>query len=74
MKKCSTCKEVKDASLFSKNKARKDGLHNQCKVCSTKSHRESYARKGPNTAKSTAYMREWRARKKAEALASRETE
>lgn len=32
-KKCSNCKEEKLFSEFSKNKLRKDGYHNECKVC-----------------------------------------
>ena len=33
MKSCSTCKEQKDISNFSKNRAQKDGLANVCKPC-----------------------------------------
>ena len=32
-KKCSNCKEFKSVTEFYKNKARKDGLENYCKVC-----------------------------------------
>lgn len=38
-KKCSTCKEEKLFSEFSKNKTKKDGYQNECKVC-VKHHRE----------------------------------
>jgi hypothetical protein len=34
MKTCSACKEPKDASQFTKNRAQKDGLDNQCTICS----------------------------------------
>lgn len=33
LKRCSSCKEEKDNSLFSFNKSTKDGFSNQCKVC-----------------------------------------
>ena len=33
MKECKKCGEVKDYSLFSKCKARKDGLQDYCKAC-----------------------------------------
>ncbi len=33
MKKCGTCKTEKEASAFSSNKARKDGLQSSCRVC-----------------------------------------
>ena len=33
-KQCSRCKEVKDASLFYKNRKSKDGLKSYCKECS----------------------------------------
>lgn len=32
-KKCSTCKELKLFENFSKSKAKRDGYHNQCKIC-----------------------------------------
>lgn len=34
MKRCCKCKEIKDLSAFWKNKSRKDGLHQECKICS----------------------------------------
>lgn len=43
MKICSKCKEEKDESEFCKDKSRKDGLRNNCIVCSSiisKKHRE----------------------------------
>ncbi len=33
MKRCSTCKEVKDVANFNKNRAMTDGLQNVCKSC-----------------------------------------
>ena len=33
LKKCYTCKEIKDESCFSKDKNRKDGLCGKCKSC-----------------------------------------
>lgn len=38
-KQCSRCKQIKVVSEFSKNRARKDGYHNQCKVCRIDSNR-----------------------------------
>jgi hypothetical protein len=35
MKKCSRCKELKKCDNFSKNKSKKDGLNNECKICSS---------------------------------------
>jgi hypothetical protein len=32
-KKCNTCKETKPVECFGKDRARKDGLHSQCKSC-----------------------------------------
>ena len=32
-KHCSKCKEIKDKSEFSRNKCKKDGMQNVCKVC-----------------------------------------
>lgn len=32
-KRCSTCKNNKPISEFNKNRAQKDGYHNQCKIC-----------------------------------------
>src|SRR5688572_7678099 len=32
-KRCSRCKTVKPVDHFGKSKARKDGLHEQCKAC-----------------------------------------
>lgn len=37
MKKCSTCKEEKDESIFGKDKRMRDGFRSQCKVCHKKS-------------------------------------
>lgn len=33
MKRCSRCRETKEVSAFSKNKAQKDGYQNNCKAC-----------------------------------------
>jgi len=33
MKTCTKCKQEKSRATFSKNKRRKDGLHNWCKQC-----------------------------------------
>jgi hypothetical protein len=35
MKQCSKCKEVKNLSLFAKNKSAKYGIHSWCKQCMT---------------------------------------
>lgn len=40
MKKCSTCKEIKDDSEFHKNKSTSTGLANECKTCKAKYQRE----------------------------------
>lgn len=41
-KRCSKCGEVKSTSLFHKNKGRKDGLADRCKVCARKVANDSY--------------------------------
>lgn len=38
MKKCSSCQEFKTTDNFSKNRAKKDGLNQECKPCSKLSH------------------------------------
>lgn len=40
-KKCSRCQEHKDVSEFSKNRCKKDGLNQECKVCNRLSHKEA---------------------------------
>ena len=40
MKRCSRCKETKFFDMFSRNKNKKDGYHNQCKACN-KAYREA---------------------------------
>lgn len=39
MKHCFKCNETKPVNEFSKNKAKKDGLQNQCKQCKSKTDR-----------------------------------
>lgn len=43
-KSCSTCKTIKAATCFGKNKAEKDGLRSQCKECAAIKSRERYLR------------------------------
>jgi len=40
MKKCSTCKEPKELSEFTKNRSTKDGLSYQCKPCRAESKKK----------------------------------
>lgn len=40
IKKCCTCKQIKDSSLFSNCKTTKDGLFFQCKLCKTKTQKK----------------------------------
>ncbi len=44
-KQCPTCKEVKPASEFFRDKSRKDGLKYYCKPCSTKSIEPKYKKR-----------------------------
>ena len=37
MKKCTRCKRILDESMFYKNRAKADGLNNECKDCAKKS-------------------------------------
>ena len=41
-KKCTLCKEGKELSEFNKNKGKKDGLNNICRVCSQKKSKAYY--------------------------------
>ena len=41
-KKCVICKVIMDTSEFYKNKSKKDGLNNLCKVCSRAKSKKSY--------------------------------
>lgn len=41
IKKCSTCKQEKELSEFSKSKYSKDNYHNQCKSCFKEYHRKN---------------------------------
>ncbi len=43
MKKCSSCKEIKEFSSFNKNKSQSDGLNTFCRECSKAKNREYYA-------------------------------
>lgn len=43
-KYCNHCKQTKDVSEFNKNKRRKDGLQDCCKICSREKNRNSYKR------------------------------
>lgn len=43
MKYCKRCDTLKDESEFFKNKAKKDGLQNSCKVCRKEQNHEHYA-------------------------------
>jgi hypothetical protein len=43
-KKCSKCKEIKDISMFYKNKQKKDNLQSNCKKCHTITCKDYIAR------------------------------
>ena len=43
MKRCYTCGSEKELSEFYRNKSRKDGYHDECKVCTKKERRRYYA-------------------------------
>lgn len=43
-KRCSVCKEIKNLSLFGVRKKAKDGRNYRCKVCQSKSSRDSRSR------------------------------
>lgn len=42
MKECSSCKTIKELSLFSKDSSRKDGLQACCKPCKQKTSNKYY--------------------------------
>lgn len=49
-KKCKKCHIVRKVSEFFKNKKRKDGLRQRCKLCEMETQRLRYARVGPEEA------------------------
>lgn len=78
MKWCSGCKQEKAVTEFSRNKAQKDGLHSQCKVCNKKHYENNKVhiravrkrRYYSSQKDSQAYSREWYANNKDRALAA----
>jgi hypothetical protein len=44
MKKCTSCKILKDLTDFCKNKTAKDNLQSSCKICSREKNRNSYSK------------------------------
>ena len=67
MKICDKCKRSLPLSEFCKKRSRRDGLHHQCRACSTTNFRE-YRNK--HRERYRAYNRSFLARKRAEALAA----
>lgn len=61
MKRCSTCKTVKDREDFPRNRANKDGLDYVCRDCRREYNRK-YRENNPHY--STEYKRRMRAAKK----------
>lgn len=59
MKTCSKCKEPKEHKEFNKNRAQKDGLDNQCTLCSRKS-KSKWKKENPE--KNAAQQRNYYAR------------
>jgi len=57
-KRCTTCKETKAVSAFSRDSARKDGLFYQCKECERERKRVYYA---ANSEKVREAVRVWQA-------------
>jgi len=53
---CSCCKLEKNISLFSKNRARKDGLHPSCKECKNKGNAKYHSK---NRDKEAQYSRQY---------------
>lgn len=53
-KKCGKCKQFKDILEFSKNKSRKSGVHNECKVCATNYNRLWFIQKNYKISKEEA--------------------
>ena len=52
MKKCGICKEIKDLGDFGKNKSRRDGLQDTCKIC-RRIYCVSWSKKNPEKIKKT---------------------
>jgi len=59
MKTCSSCKVSKPENEFGKNAARKDGLHNECKICKNTGNSKYY-----KTEKARVTLRRWREKNK----------
>jgi hypothetical protein len=66
MKRCSGCKRHKDESEFAKNKSKKDGLHNWCKVCLSANKAKWRAE---HKERDRAYQAKWRTENKEHRLA-----
>jgi hypothetical protein len=76
MKRCHICKTIKDKHFFYKDRSRKDGLDNKCKVCTASYKRKrrlsnlSYYRSRDkkynylNKEKRNIYNRAWKAKNK----------
>lgn len=47
-KTCSKCKETKDATCFSRNNTKKQGLQSQCKACKKTTDAENYRKDKQN--------------------------
>lgn len=50
-KRCSTCKEEKDTGDFYKNRARPDGLQQECKACTRERSKTLEGRNKPSNRK-----------------------
>jgi len=62
-KRCTRCKKDKELSLFSINRAAKDGLQSWCQKCMTESRSIRYKNKKPPSlepATWSAYIKKWR--------------
>lgn len=74
-KKCVACKTLKSLSAFNKNKAKKDGLNNICRVCSQANSKKYY---GLNREKHINRVKEYKkanlARTKAHNLGVKQSE
>ncbi len=62
MKKCTNCKESKKLEEYNKNKSRKDGLNNICRICS-KTRSKQYYKENPEIHKKNVRINSNRYRK-----------
>jgi hypothetical protein len=58
-KKCKTCQEILEVSLFGKDKNTKDGINSQCKTCNTNYTKKHFAKNSVAKKASLERIKQW---------------